>query len=64
MPIKSDVTKFFKDNAKRINPRTDPVAHNTNAGLLAMFEYLASKLSDIEHRVDSIEYELNQQPKR
>ena len=28
--------KFFQDNSRYINPKTDPVMHNINAGLLAL----------------------------
>ena len=58
MPLKSNVTKFFEDNARRLSPQTDPIAHNTNAGLLALVNFLASELSDVKSRIDALEFEL------
>ena len=55
MTTKSTVTKFFDDNTSRISPRTDPVAHNTNAGLLALVGYLSTEFSQVNSRLDELE---------
>ena len=50
--------EVFCDNALRLSPQSDPIAHNTNAGLLALVHYLASELSAVKSRIDSLEAEL------
>jgi hypothetical protein len=67
MASKSNVTKFFEDNAARLSPQSDPVAHNTNAGLLALTNYLASELaglhnevSQLKSKIDHLEHQVRQ----
>jgi len=55
MATPSQVTKFFEDNAGRISARTEPVAHNTNSGLLALTKYLSSELQRVNGRLDDLE---------
>lgn len=64
MATKTQVSAFFQDNAHRLNPATDPIAHNTNAGLLALVSFLGSELiavknelAKISRKLDNIEHQ-------
>ena len=65
MATKSSVTKFFDDNASRISPSSDPIAHNTNGGLLALTNFLASELgslrseiTQLNRKIDNLEHQV------
>ena len=55
MASKGQVMQFFLDNANRINAIKDPIAHNTNAGLLALTNFLAAELHTVQSRLDDLE---------
>jgi hypothetical protein len=55
MATKTQVAKFFQDNAPRISSAKDPVAYNTNAGLLALVNYLSSEFLQLNNRINELE---------
>lgn len=50
-----DAIKCFMDNEGRVDPETDPVMYNINAGLLALAGALRNFSIQVKRELDSIE---------
>ena len=59
MQTKQSVTKFFDDNLNRISSHADPLGHNLNAGLLALVNYLDSRLTSVSAELHQLRSEVN-----
>lgn len=57
MATKTKVSKFFEENVQLINSR-DPIAHNTNAGLLAFVQFVSSEFVKLNRRIDQLETQI------
>jgi len=55
------VTQFFEDNGMRISSSRDPIAHNTNGGLLALAKFMSTEFDKLERKIDELDRKMRQQ---